>query len=87
MIQYGKTSETTEEQYDNMMNVNVKAVFFLSKLIAPELIKTKGEGSLFFSFNTCRRFGLHYLDKATAATRAALPIPASVWGVLCVLKQ
>ena len=57
MVQYGKTSETTEEQYDNMMNVNVKAVFFLSKLIAPELIKTKGEGSLFFSFNTCRKFG------------------------------
>ena len=34
---------------------------------------------LFFSisFTPCRKFGSLYLNKATAATRAALPIPNS----------
>lgn len=42
MLHAGKPSQTTEEQYNDMMDINMKAVFFLSKLIVPELIKTKG---------------------------------------------
>ncbi|KAK7097374.1 hypothetical protein V1264_004363 [Littorina saxatilis] len=41
-VRYALPTQTTEDQYDDLMNVNMKAVFFLSKLIAPELIKTKG---------------------------------------------
>ncbi|XP_067670239.1 uncharacterized oxidoreductase MexAM1_META1p0182-like [Haliotis asinina] len=33
---------TTKEQYDRMMAVNVEAPLFLTKLVAPHLIKTKG---------------------------------------------
>ncbi|XP_070192684.1 uncharacterized oxidoreductase TM_0325-like isoform X2 [Littorina saxatilis] len=42
LVYSADTASTTEQQYDETMDVNVKAVFFLSKLIAPELIKTKG---------------------------------------------
>ncbi|XP_076454997.1 3-oxoacyl-[acyl-carrier-protein] reductase FabG-like [Babylonia areolata] len=42
MIIKGKTMQTTEESYDQVMNVNMKAVMFLTKLLVPEIIKTKG---------------------------------------------
>ncbi|KAL8567070.1 hypothetical protein ACOMHN_027497 [Nucella lapillus] len=42
VVERGNTMETTEDSYDQQMDVNVKAVFFLSKLLARELIKTKG---------------------------------------------
>ena len=43
LIVYATPTTTTEEQYDAMMDVNMKSVFFLSKLVAPELIKVKGD--------------------------------------------
>lgn len=39
---YAKTTETTEEQYDSMMDTNTKSHFFLSKDAVPYLKETKG---------------------------------------------
>ena len=40
------------------------------------------------SLTLCRKFGSPYISKTTAATRAALPIPASVSSIFsCVSKQ
>lgn len=42
MMHYNKVLSTTLEQYNDLMDVNMKSPFFLSQLIGPELIKTKG---------------------------------------------
>lgn len=39
---YAKTTETTEEQYDSMMETNTKSHFFLSKDAVPYLKESKG---------------------------------------------
>lgn len=41
-IHYTRLLDTTSNQYDDMMNVNMKAVFLLSQIAIPHLIKTKG---------------------------------------------
>ena len=41
----------------------------------------------FTSFIACRKFGLPYLGKATAAARAALPIPNSASGIFLCPKE
>jgi NAD(P)-dependent dehydrogenase (short-subunit alcohol dehydrogenase family) len=38
----GELLKTTMEQYDNVMNTNVRSVFHLTQLATPHLIKTKG---------------------------------------------
>ena len=38
--------ECTEEDFDTMVNTNLKGVFFLSKLVANEMIKQETSGSI-----------------------------------------
>jgi NAD(P)-dependent dehydrogenase (short-subunit alcohol dehydrogenase family) len=38
----GDLLTTTMDQYDNVMNTNVRSVFHLTQLVSPHLIKTKG---------------------------------------------
>ncbi|CAI9603092.1 unnamed protein product, partial [Staurois parvus] len=38
----GSSENTTLEDYDRLMNINVRSVFYLSQLAVPHLIKTKG---------------------------------------------
>lgn len=42
IIEVGSIEATSLEQYDRVMNVNVRAVFELTRLATPHLIKTKG---------------------------------------------
>ncbi len=42
-IMRGGIMETNVEELDNLINVNLKSVFLLTKLAAPYLIKSKGE--------------------------------------------
>ena len=38
----GPSAEATEDEYDRVMEVNLKGAFFVSKYAIPELCKTKG---------------------------------------------
>ena len=38
----GNIENTTLEQYDRVMSVNVRSIYQLTMLATPELIKTKG---------------------------------------------
>ncbi|XP_054725551.1 3-oxoacyl-[acyl-carrier-protein] reductase FabG-like [Anastrepha obliqua] len=42
IIESGSIENTSLEQFDRMMNVNVRSVYQLTMLVVPELIKTKG---------------------------------------------
>ncbi|XP_062125315.1 uncharacterized oxidoreductase TM_0325-like [Drosophila sulfurigaster albostrigata] len=42
IIELGSIETTSLEQYDRIMNTNVRAVYQLTILVTPELIKTKG---------------------------------------------
>ena len=42
IIEMGTIENTSLEQYDKVMNVNIRAVYQLTMLATPELIKTKG---------------------------------------------
>lgn len=42
IISSGSIETTTLEQYDSIMNVNCRAIFHLTQLAVPHLIKTKG---------------------------------------------
>ena len=42
VLEMGNIENTTLEQYDRVMNVNVRSIYQLTMLATPELIKTKG---------------------------------------------
>ena len=42
VLEMGTIENTSLEQYDRIMNVNVRAIYHLTMLATPELIKTKG---------------------------------------------
>ena len=42
VLEMGSIENTSLDQYDRIMNVNVRAIYQLTMLAAPELIKTKG---------------------------------------------
>lgn len=53
----GELLKTTMEQYDNVMNTNVRSVFHLTQLATPHLIKTKGNIVNISSVAGLRAFG------------------------------
>lgn len=42
VLEAGSIETTSLEQYDNMMNINVRSVFYLTSLAIPHLLETKG---------------------------------------------
>lgn len=52
----GSIENTTLDQYDRMMNINVRSIYQLSMLAVPHLIKTKGNIVNVSSVNGMRAF-------------------------------
>ena len=51
VLEYGSIESTTLEQYDRVMNINLRAVYHLTMLSVPHLVQTKGFLLLPFDFN------------------------------------
>ncbi|CAH1114244.1 unnamed protein product [Psylliodes chrysocephalus] len=56
VIETGSIENTTLDQYDRMMNINVRSIYQLSMLAVPHLIKTKGNIVNVSSVNGMRAF-------------------------------
>ncbi|KAJ8285597.1 hypothetical protein GJAV_G00028650 [Gymnothorax javanicus] len=56
ILAMGSIESTSLEQYDEVMNVNVRSVYFLTHLCVPHLIKTKGSIVNVSSVNGQRSF-------------------------------
>lgn len=56
VLEMGTIENTSLEQYDRIMNVNVRAIYQLTMLATPELIKTKGNIVNISSVNGIRSF-------------------------------
>lgn len=56
VLETGTIENTTLEQYDRVMNTNVRAIYQLTMLAVPELIKTKGSIVNVSSVNGIRSF-------------------------------
>lgn len=56
MVHIGSVETTTLKQFDEIMNTNVRAVFYLTKLVVPHLMKTKGNIVNVSSVNGIRSF-------------------------------
>jgi NAD(P)-dependent dehydrogenase (short-subunit alcohol dehydrogenase family) len=42
VLEFGSIETTSLEQYDRVMNVNVRAIYHLTMLAVPHLVKTQG---------------------------------------------
>merc|ERR1711994_568075 len=56
VLEMGNIENTTLDQYDRVMNVNVRAIYQLTMLATPELVKTKGNVVNISSVNGIRSF-------------------------------
>ncbi|XP_030373895.1 uncharacterized protein LOC115623616 [Scaptodrosophila lebanonensis] len=56
ILELGSIENTSLEQYDHVMNTNVRAVYQLTMLATPELVKTKGNIVNISSVNGIRSF-------------------------------
>ncbi|XP_028137234.1 3-oxoacyl-[acyl-carrier-protein] reductase FabG [Diabrotica virgifera virgifera] len=56
ILETGSIENTTLEQYDRLMNTNVRSVYHLSMLAVPHLVKTKGNIVNVSSVNGMRAF-------------------------------
>ncbi|EDW84035.1 uncharacterized protein Dwil_GK13928 [Drosophila willistoni] len=56
ILELGNIENTSLEQYDRVMNTNVRAIYHLTMLVTPELIKTKGNIVNVSSVNGIRSF-------------------------------
>ncbi|XP_022217835.1 cyclopentanol dehydrogenase-like [Drosophila obscura] len=56
ILELGTIENTSLEQYDRLMNTNVRAIYHLTMLATPELIKTKGNIVNVSSVNGIRSF-------------------------------
>jgi len=56
VLELGNIENTTLEQYDRVMNVNVRSLYHLTMLATPHLIKTKGNVVNVSSVNGLRSF-------------------------------
>ncbi|XP_030562334.1 uncharacterized protein LOC115763760 [Drosophila novamexicana] len=56
ILEMGSIENTTLEQYDRVMNTNVRALYQLTMLATPELVKTKGSIVNVSSVNGIRSF-------------------------------
>lgn len=56
IIERGSIENTTLAQYDNVMNTNVRSIFYLTHLATPHLIASKGNVVVVSSVNGMRSF-------------------------------
>ena len=65
VLEMGNIENTTMEQYDRVMNVNVRSIYQLTMLATPELIKTKGNIVNISSVNGIRSVSnsIHFFEK------------------------
>jgi NAD(P)-dependent dehydrogenase (short-subunit alcohol dehydrogenase family) len=56
IIETGTIENTTLEQYDRVMNTNIRSIYHLTMLAVPELIKTQGNIVNVSSVNGIRSF-------------------------------
>ena len=63
VLEMGNIENTTLDQYDRVMNVNVRSIYQLTMLATPELIKTKGNIVNISSVNGIRSVSksIHFL--------------------------
>ena len=66
VLEMGTVENTSLEQYDRIMNVNVRAIYQLTMLATPELIKTKGNIVNISSVNGIRSVSKHDLKRETS---------------------
>ena len=65
VLEMGNIENTTLDQYDRVMNVNVRSIYQLTMLATPELIKTKGNIVNISSVNGIRSVSksIHFFEK------------------------
>ncbi|GAB6033368.1 hypothetical protein CHUAL_013133 [Chamberlinius hualienensis] len=56
ILQFGSIETTSLEQYDSVFNINVRAIYHLTMLAVPHLVKTKGNIVNISSINGIRSF-------------------------------
>jgi NAD(P)-dependent dehydrogenase (short-subunit alcohol dehydrogenase family) len=74
---FGPTSETGEEAFDLAFDVNVKAPFFLTAAIAPQMI-ARGGGAVINMSTMVASFGLNGMA-AYGASKAAIELLTKAW--------
>jgi NAD(P)-dependent dehydrogenase (short-subunit alcohol dehydrogenase family) len=74
---FGPTSETGEEAFDLAFDVNVKAPFFLTAAIAPQMI-ARGGGAIINISTMVASFGLNGMA-AYGASKAAIELLTKAW--------
>jgi NAD(P)-dependent dehydrogenase (short-subunit alcohol dehydrogenase family) len=74
---FGPTSETGEEAFDLAFDVNVKAPFFLTAAIAPQMI-ARGGGAIINMSTMVASFGLNGMA-AYGASKAAIELLTKAW--------
>jgi NAD(P)-dependent dehydrogenase (short-subunit alcohol dehydrogenase family) len=74
---FGPTSDTTEEAFDQAFDVNVKAPFFLTAAIAPQMV-ARGGGAIINISTMVAAFGLNG-QAAYGASKAAIELLTKAW--------
>jgi NAD(P)-dependent dehydrogenase (short-subunit alcohol dehydrogenase family) len=77
VITFGPTSETSEEAFDLAFDVNVKAPFFLTAAIAPQML-ARGGGVIINLSTMVASFGLNG-QAAYGASKAAVELLTKAW--------
>jgi NAD(P)-dependent dehydrogenase (short-subunit alcohol dehydrogenase family) len=77
VITFGPTSETSEEAFDLAFDVNVKAPFFLTAAIAPQML-ARGGGVIINISTMVASFGLNG-QAAYGASKAAIELLTKAW--------
>jgi NAD(P)-dependent dehydrogenase (short-subunit alcohol dehydrogenase family) len=77
VITFGPTSETSEEAFDLAFDVNVKAPFFLTAAIAPQML-ARGGGVIINISTMVASFGLNG-QAAYGASKAAVELLTKAW--------
>ena len=77
VITYGPTSEASEEDFDFVFDVNVKAPFFLTAAIAPQML-ARGGGVIINLSTMVASFGLNG-QAAYGASKAAIELLTKAW--------
>ena len=62
VLETGTIETTSLEQYDRVMNVNIRSVFALTRLCAPHLIAAQGNIGAFLSKGHVKKFQLSERD-------------------------
>ena len=73
------TEETTEQIFDETMNINVRAPFFLTKALLPYM--PRGGRIILISSIAARRYSFGLQQTAYAISKAAVEGLARNWGV------